>query len=94
MNFGRGSGRTTRQLLALPQGGWYFYYGSDLYYKNLCRELNRTDIILKPYTDLRYPHKFHGWEITGFDIDHAVNSRKETWPILEAIDILQSRVKS
>ncbi len=66
---GRGSGRTTRQLLALPHGGWYFCIAPQ-YAKITAERVNRTDIVFKTVSELRDYYRFHGYHISGFDVDH------------------------
>lgn len=69
---GRGSGRTTRQLQALPKGGWYFCSNlmDTVFIRGLAKKIGRTDIIMKRVTELRDYYQFHGSQISGFDVDH------------------------
>lgn len=69
---GRGSGRTTRQLQALPIGGWFFYKGSRQHMKDIKAAINRPDIVLKLASTLKDYYQYHGCVISGFDVGHSV----------------------
>lgn len=85
---GRASGRTTRQLLALPQNGWFFCKSlQDAQNKDaLARAINRTDIQMKDVNELRHYYRFYGYWISGFDIDHAAVEEGLDAEILDGIN--------
>jgi len=92
---GRGSGRTTSQLLALPKGGWYFCKSVPHCHviKVIANHHGRTDIVLKPIDDLRDYYQFHGCQIPGFDIDHYVQEQGLDQEIIDGASKLRSCVK-
>lgn len=67
----RASGRTTRQLQALPIGGWYFCHNPNLM-KSLAKAIDRTDIQFHSMDELFDPARFSGYVIPGIDVDHFV----------------------
>lgn len=92
---GRGSGRTTRQLLALPKGGWYFCasWPHTLNIKDLANKVGRPDIVMRDVNELRDYNQFHGMQIPGFDIDHYVIESCQDPEIIDGADKLRSCVK-
>lgn len=93
---GRGSGRTTRQLQALPKGGWFFCssHPHKAYIEVIAKHIGRTDIVMKSVEELRDYWKFHGCAISGFDIDHhAYDVGFVDSEILDGANKLRSCVK-
>ena len=91
---GRGSGRTTRQLQALPHGGWFFYKGSQQYMEHVRAAIRRPDILLKLASTLKDYSQYHGYAISGFDVDHYVYEHPyDNWEILEGARKMLSCVK-
>lgn len=73
-NYGaRGSGRTTRQLLALPQGGMFIVLNRNMldYTKHLAYFLKRPDIQFITIENLQL---LRGRKLSALELDHAV------WP--------------
>ena len=67
----RGTGRTTRQILAAPQDGVLVVPGARVYYRNLARFLGRSDLRIESkdfVTDGRYRGLLRGLVI----LDHAI----------------------
>lgn len=88
---GRSSGRTTRQIQALPIGGWYFVHHYAVLKTSVrrCRFylddpiVNRPDIEIKLAETLKDYYQYHGCVISGFDVDHYV------WETMKDPDIAE-----
>lgn len=74
----RGSGRTTKQLQALPIGGLYVSCNnSSVYYdKRLARFLNRGDILVVG-PEWVVNQRWQGMEYTAIEVDHAYLPRNK-----------------
>jgi hypothetical protein len=92
---GRGSGRTTRQLQALPKGAWFFCssYAHGAHIATLAKKIGRSDITMKVIDQLRDYYQFHGCVISGFDIDHYAQEQGLDSEILDGAGKLRSCVK-
>lgn len=68
----RGSGRTTRQIQHLPQGG-YFFCNSNLVLCNQdkAKAMGRGDVRVRSAKMLEEPYTFCGYIRTGAAVDHA-----------------------
>lgn len=80
----RGSGRTTRQLLAAPQGAYFVCPNRNeaLYYTaRLADHLGRRDIVLCDPDWISSPNRWYGKTFSAVILDHAVqlNSRQDHW---------------
>ena len=67
-------GRTTNQLKQLPLNAVFVWRDSNLSYPQaLAKRINRLDIeIVSPFWVTEF--KYVGRELTGFSIDHSINS--------------------
>lgn len=81
----RGSGRTTEQMLAAPEGAVFIYESGDLWYpKRLAQRYGREDLeIVRPEWLLR--GKWRGRTLTGLVCDHALLMNEEMWSLLCAV---------
>lgn len=72
----RGSGRTTRQLRALPIGAVFVSCNEQCvhYNKRLARFLNRGDVIVVA-PEWIVNQRWQGREYTGIEVDHAYAPR-------------------
>lgn len=72
MDEDRGTGRTTRQLAALPYEGWFIVptYGMRDYTLQLARRIGRKDIKVLHRNELD-TRMYQGRYISGYDVDHA-----------------------
>lgn len=78
----RGTGRTTRQMEAAPKGALFVFAGGANardYNRSLARKLGRDDLrILSPTEFEQHSiHRLRGIELTGIEIDHAVDLTQE-----------------
>jgi hypothetical protein len=69
-SIGRGSGRTTRQMQALPHGGWFFHNSSQKHMEDIRKAINRPDIHLYNVQLLLDISRFRGVVIPGLLMDH------------------------
>lgn len=76
VNTNRGTGRTTRQIAALPKGAIFFVHTQSMkdYVRRLCQTLGRADIRIETLGELR-PFRWAGYSLPGADIDHAAYER-------------------
>ena len=69
----RGTGRTTKQMLAAPKGAVYIWPNSHLYYpKHLAIDLGRADLIIRGAEVFDTNFFFLGGHFSGLILDHAV----------------------
>lgn len=99
MDSDRGTGRTTRQMLAAPQGAIYVSYGNVDYYRDLARKHGRED--LKIYSDGQFTprdaHRFYGRTFSGIVLDHAISefgSDKTVADVWELYNRLRPYIRS
>lgn len=97
MNTQRGTGRTTNQLKALPEGGVFIWLHGDLFYpKQLCYFLKREDIkVVSP--EWVMGDSWLGQEFTGVDVDHAFSlfyTAQFRCEFYERLDILKTRIRA
>jgi hypothetical protein len=96
----RGSGRTSRQILALPIGAWYFVHHMAGFKHTVKRhqyyfdDLGRSDVVLKWAKTLEDTYMYHGCAISGFDVDHYVFERHDgSFDLIEACNKMRSCVR-
>lgn len=89
----RGSGRTTRQMLAAPRNAVYVMPASCaiVYFRNLARALARTDLTLvSPRWFARCSHGHDGPVVIDHGTDHTVLERVDQGPYLRAVEHFRS----
>jgi len=87
----RGTGRTTKQMEAAPQGSVYLWVHGDVYYpKKLAEKIGRTDLKIVGPGWLE-----NGWlgvELTGLVVDHAAQlNERQSHGLLGAITRIRPR---
>lgn len=87
---GRGSGRTARQMLSLPKGGYFLWLNGFVQYpKDLAKHLGREDIkIVTPY--FLETNDYLQLQIPALRVDHAFSPTPRQY---EALERIQLRVK-
>ena len=91
----RGTGRTTRQMEALPIGGVYIscHHASVYYDKNLTRKINRPDITVVPPSWVT-SMIWQGRTYTGIALDHAYSEMHKNDPLFNAyLDQVRARIR-
>lgn len=71
----RGTGRTTRQMLAAPGRALYVAYGNVHYYRDLARKHGREDLKIISYRAFTIEcdaHRYCGLTLPGIVMDHAI----------------------
>lgn len=76
----RGTGRTTKQILAAPQGAVFVWTNAYLSYpKHLAFSLGRQDLLIVPPLWLEHPGGYIGRKLTGLVLDHAAGLTTAQW---------------
>jgi len=89
-DYGRGTGRTTKQIQTAPHGAVFVWCNSFLDYPtSLAQKLNRTDLIIIRLSQFDEQY-IHGRNFTGVIFDHACHLSERNWRTLE---VARRRIK-
>ena len=84
----RQTGRTTRQMLAAPQGATFVWRNSRLSYpRQLASDLGRNDLIIRPLSWLSF-RNVRGRPFAYVDMDHSITEAMLNSEQLEVLNHL------